>query len=46
MRTNKEYSQAVKQAKENLDDLNERGADAGGWNGNDAEIGVCSQKSG
>lgn len=30
MRTNKEYSQAVKQAKENLADLNERGADIGG----------------
>lgn len=30
MRINKEYSQAVKQAKENLADLNERGADAGG----------------
>lgn len=32
MRTNKEYSQAVKQAKENLADLNERGADAVGEN--------------
>ena len=30
MRTNKEYSQAVTQAKENLADLNERGADAVG----------------
>ena len=30
MRTNKEYSQAVTQAKENLDDLNERGTDAVG----------------
>ena len=32
MRTNKEYSQAVTQAKENLADLNERGADAVGGN--------------
>lgn len=32
MRIDKEYSQAVKQAKENLVDLNERGADAGGEN--------------
>lgn len=30
MRTNKEYSQAVTQTKENLADLNERGADAVG----------------
>ena len=30
MRTNKEYSQAVTQAKENLADMNERGADAVG----------------
>ncbi len=30
MRTNKEYSQAVAQAKENLTDLNERGVDAVG----------------
>ncbi len=30
MRTNKEYSQAVAQAKENLIDLNERGVDAVG----------------
>lgn len=28
MRDNKEYSQAIAQAKENLADLNERGADA------------------
>ena len=32
MRTNREYSQAVKQTKENLADLNERGADAVGGN--------------
>lgn len=32
MRIDKEYSQAVKQANENLVDLNERGADAGGEN--------------
>ena len=32
MRINNEYSQAVKQAKENLADLNERGADAVGEN--------------
>ena len=32
MRTNKEDSQAVTQAKENLADLNERGADAVGGN--------------
>ena len=32
MRTNKEYSQAVKQAKKNLADLNERGIDAVGGN--------------
>ena len=32
MRTNKGYSQAVTQAKENLADLNERGADAVGEN--------------
>ena len=32
MRTNKEYLQAVIQAKENLTDLNERGADAVGGN--------------
>ena len=32
MRINKEYSQAVTQAKENLDDLNERGIDAVGGN--------------
>lgn len=32
MRTNKEYSQAVTQAKENLADLNERGGDAVGGN--------------
>lgn len=30
MRTDKEYSQAVKQAKENLTNLNERGADTVG----------------
>ncbi len=32
MRTNKEYLQAVAQAKEDLTDLNERGADAVGGN--------------
>lgn len=32
MRMNKEYSQAVTQAKENLTDLNERGAEAVGGN--------------
>lgn len=32
MRTDKEYSQAVTRAKENLADLNERGADAVGEN--------------
>lgn len=32
MRINKEYSQSVVQAKENLTDLNERGADAVGGN--------------
>lgn len=32
MRTDREYSQAVTQAKENLADLNERGADAVGGN--------------
>ena len=32
MRIDKEYSQAVTQAKENLADLNERGADAVGGN--------------
>lgn len=32
MRTNREYSQAVAQAKESLADLNERGADAVGGN--------------
>lgn len=32
MRTNKEYSQAITQAKENLFDLSERGADAVGGN--------------
>lgn len=32
MRADKEYSQAVAQAKENLADLNERGADAVGGN--------------
>lgn len=30
MRTNEEHLQAMTQAKENLADLNERGADAGG----------------
>lgn len=30
MRTNKEYSQVIEQARENLVDLNERGADAVG----------------
>ena len=32
MRTNKEYSQVIEQAQENLADLNERGADAIGNN--------------
>ncbi len=32
MRKNKEYSQAIAQAKANLDDLNERGTDAIGGN--------------
>ena len=32
MRNNKEYSQAIAQAKENLTDLNERGEDAVGGN--------------
>lgn len=32
MRTNKEHSKAIEQAKENLEDLNERGSDAVGGN--------------
>lgn len=32
MKTNKEYSQAVAQAQENLTDINERGLDAIGGN--------------